>query len=248
MRRIKQQVAKNAKDSRFCCSSRPLRFLVGFLFLLLAGCATVPFDTEPKADFRQVEPAAMLAAFELGVVQDFEAVESVVFEFFGKELTGLGCISIHPEEEAYALTCMNPAGIKLFEFRGVGTKVETLFMPPQLEKVKGRFAESVAQDIRRIYLGWTPSEDAELKRKKNRLLFTDRIDGIKEEYTYAGPRRVLVRKRFSKGWKTQCLIHYFEYENVGEKFYPCGIVLHNRKYHYRLILRMKQLYPTQNDG
>jgi hypothetical protein len=209
----------------------------------------MPFEAEPKADFRSVDPSTVLAEFAAGVVQDFECLESVVFEFFGKELAGLGYVAINSDDGSYALSCMNPAGIKLFEFRGVGTKVETLFMPPQLEKIQGRFAESVAQDIRRIYFDWVPPAGAKLKRKKDRLIYTGpAADGANVEYTFAGPQRALVRKRFSKGWKTQCTIEYFNYEKAGGMLYPCGIVLRNNQYHYRLVLRMKQLYPPQGNG
>jgi len=209
--------------------------------LLLAGCATVPFDAPPKADFRQVEPAAVLAEFDAAIGRDFECLESVVFRFFGRELAGLGFVAINATDGSYALACMTPAGIKLFEFRGVGTDVETLFMPPQLEKVKEHFAESVARDIRRIYFGWVPPADAALKRKRHRLVYTGRTDGGKVEYTYAGAQRALVRKRFSKGWRTQATIDYFEYENVGGKLYPHGIVLRNKQYRYSLVLRVKSV-------
>lgn len=212
------------------------------LCLLLAGCATVPFEAEPKADFRAVDPPALLKAFDDSVAQHFELLESVVFEFFGKELTGMGYLAVNGDDGSYALSCMNPAGIKIFEFRGIGDRVETLFVPPQFGEFGGQLAESVAQDIRRIYFDWTPPPHAKLKQKKNRLVFTDKTDAGKIEYVYAGPQRMLVEKKFSKGWKTACRVRYYDYREVDGKQYPHGIVLQNRKYHYRLVLRVKSVH------
>jgi hypothetical protein len=217
-------------------------FFLLFICLLVAGCATVPFEAEPKADLSSADPPEMLKAFDESVAQNFELLESVVFNFFGKDMTGMGYLSVNADDESYALSCMNPAGIKMFEFRGIGDEVETLFVPPQLEKHKERFAESVAQDIRRIYFDWIPSENAEMKRKSDKLVFTEKTENGDVEYVYAGPKQTLVEKKFSKGWKTHCRVRYFDYKEVEGKKYPYGIVLENRKYHYRLVLRVKSVH------
>jgi len=217
-------------------------FFLLVLCLLVAGCATVPFEAEPKADFRAVDPPAMLKAFDDSVAKNFELLESVVFSIFGKELTGMGYLAVNADDRSYALSCMNPAGIKIFEFRGVDDRVETLFVPPQLGEREVQFAEAVAQDIRRIYFDWVPPDNAELKRKKDKLVFTEKTESGKVEYIYAGPQRTLVEKKFSKGWKTACRVRYFDYREVNGKQYPYGIVLQNRKYHYRLVLRIKSVH------
>jgi hypothetical protein len=82
--------------------------------LLLSGCATVPFDTEPKANFQGLEPEVVVEEFDASVGQQFELLQSVVFSFFGKGFTGLGYLSVDPQFEKYALTCMTPSGITLF--------------------------------------------------------------------------------------------------------------------------------------
>ena len=220
-----------------------MRFLpILALFLLLAGCATVPFETEPKADFQGLEPAAVVENFDAAVGQQFELLESVVFKFFGKEITGLGALAIDPSIPSYALTCMTPTGITVFGVRGTGDEVEALFVPPPMEKHREHFAEAVGRDLRRIYFGWTPPADADVKHKKHRMVFTEKRDGETVEYTFSGPRKRLTEKRFSKGWKTRCTVRYFEYEEVDGKLYPQGIILHNKQFHYRMILRVKEVY------
>jgi hypothetical protein len=210
-------------------------------FLLMAGCSTIPFEPPPKADYRSVDPQGVVDGFDQSVAHDFELLESVVFRFFGKEMTGMGYLAVDAGKDSFALSCMTPAGIKLFEFKGVGDEVETLFVPPQLDKHQGRFAESVAQDIRRIYLGWTPSENAALKRGKHRLRYREKIGDVQVEHVFEGPEHTLARKEFSKGWRTQTVIRYFDYREVDGKLYPYGIVLENKRYRYRLILRIKSV-------
>lgn len=225
-----------------------MRFLPALaLFLLLAGCATVPFDVEPKADFQELDPSAVVEDFGGSVGQRFELLESVVFKFFGKQITGLGALAIDPAVPSYALTCMTPTGITVFSVRGTGTEVEALFVPPPMEKHREHFAEAIGRDLRRIYLGWTPPVGADLKHKKNRLVFTEKRDEETVEYTFSGSRKLLTEKRFSQGWKTRCTVRYFEYEEFGGKLYPMGIILHNKQFHYRMILRVKEVYGQNSD-
>ncbi len=211
------------------------------MLFLLAGCASIPFETPPKADYRDVDPQEVVTEFDRAVAQDFELLESVVFHFFGKQMTGMGYLAVDAGKQSFMLSCMTPAGIKLFEFKGVGDKVETLFMPPQLEKVQAHFSESVAQDIRRIYLGWTPSENAKLKHKQHSLVYREKVGGLKVEYVFEGPQHTLARKVYSRGWRTQSVIHYFNYEEVDGQLYPFGVVLENKRFHYRLVLRIKSV-------
>ena len=220
-----------------------MRFLpILALFILLAGCATVPFDVEPRADFQGLEPSAVLEEFDGAVGQKFELLESVVFKFFGKEITGLGALAVDPSASSYALTCMTPTGITVFDVRGAGDEVEALFVPPPMEKHRKHFAEAIGQDLRRTYLDWTPSGEADVKHKKYEMIFIKKRADETVAYTFSGPRKLLTEKRFSKGWKTRCTVRYFDYEEVDGKLYPMGIMLHNKKFHYRMILRVKDVY------
>ncbi len=213
--------------------------------LLVAGCATVPFKTEPEADFQSVEPQAVVDEFRKSVGQNFELLESVVFSFFGKEFTSLGYLSINPDDQSYALSCMTPAGIKLFELKGSGDQVEALFVPPPMEKHRKQFAAAVGQDLRRIYFDCAPSSGAEVKQKKCRMVFKQKTADETVEYTFSGTRRLLTEKRFSKGWKTLSIVRYFDYKEFDGKLYPAGIVLYNESFHYRMVLRVKQVYPAR---
>jgi hypothetical protein len=207
------------------------------LVLLLTGCRSLPFDPPERADYRSVDPQAMVDEFDATVAKDFELLQSVVFEFFGKTMTGMGYLVVDDATDSYMLSCMTPTGIKLFEFRGEGDQVEALFLPPQLEKVQEQFIDAVAQDIREIYLDWVPSPDAGVKRKKYEVVWKEG----RRRYIFAGPDRTLAEKQARNGWRVTSRIHYFKYEKFDGKWVPMAVVLENRIFHYRLILRVKSV-------
>jgi len=214
----------------------------------LVGCTTIPFDPEPQADFRDVDPQVVVDAFSAAVGTRYEMLESVVVCFFGQEIAGMGYLSIDAATDSYALACMSPSGIKILEFKGRGDELDMLFMMPQLEKHGQRAAESISADIRRINFGWSPEESAVPKIKRHQLHFTEHSDQGRVDYTYAGPDGVLTRKRFRSRWRTSCDIRYFDYRNIAGKLYPHGVLLHNKKLHYKLIIRVKTVWADAAAG
>ena len=227
-------------------SDRAGALLLGLL-LLSGGCSTIPFKVEPDADFSGVDSGQLPRQFDRQVGQDFEQLQSVVFRFFGKGFTGIGYLSVDSTTKSFALSCMTPAGITLFSIKGKGGVVESVFLPPQLEKHGEEMTQSLGKDMQRIYLNWTLPADATVK--KHRHYFDYEVEEGDEtvRYRYAGPRHLLVEKCFSKGWWTQCVVRYYEYKNFDGKLYPTGIILHNKKFHYKMILRLKEIYPPRTE-
>lgn len=219
-----------------------MKIIYLFLMLFLAGCSTLPFEPEPKGDFQGLESGEVVADFAEQVGTEFELLESVVFKFFTKGFTGLGYLSVEPTEEAYALTCMTPTGVSIFGLQGKGEAVEPLFVPPQMEKHQDKIFSAIGADLRRVYLDWTPPQGADVKVKKDRMIF--RTDDA--EWIFSGRNRRLTEKRFSSGWKTDAVVRYFDYEEVNGKLYPMGVVLYNKRFHYRMIFHVKEIYPPQD--
>lgn len=220
------------------------RIFFALLFLLLAGCATVPFEPVEKIPMAGVSADDLRMQVALSQNPDYEAVQSVVFEAFGYKMTGLGYLKVNQTESRFALACMTPMGMKLFDIQGQGNTVETVFALPQFGK-REALAEAVGLDFKRTYFQTIPPADAEIRHKKDRIEFIQRQAGGRTEYDFGGPGRMLLEKRIYKGWKMVCRINYYDYAERDGFFYPHGIVMHNRTYHYRLILRLKSVQPRR---
>ena len=106
------------------------------------------------------------------------------------------------------------------------------------------FATAVGQDLRRIYFDLTPSDRAKVIRKKDRFVFKQKNPDETVRFTFSGPRRLLTEKKISKGWKTRSIVRYFDYKEQGGRLYPQGIILYNKAFHYRMVLRVKEIIPV----
>jgi hypothetical protein len=217
-------------------------FCISIIFL--SGCATVPFKPAAEIPMASVSADEVRTQFARSQSPKYEAVQSVVLEIFGHEMTGLGYLSVDQPASAFALACMTPMGMKLFDIQGRGDAVETIFSLPQFGK-REELAGAVGLDFKRTYFENIPDEDAEIRREKNRLIFIQRREGGRTEYDFGGPDRMLLEKRIYKGWKMTCRIRYYDYVGHDGFFYPHGIVMQNRTHHYRLLLRLKSVYPAR---
>ena len=223
--------------------SRILHLVSCISLLLLTGCASIPFKTVPPTAPGTNSFETVRSAFARTQDPSYEALQSVVFQLFGRKMTGLGYFSVDAETSAFALSCMTPMGMKLFDIQGQGDAVEAVFALPQFGQ-KENLARAVGLDLKRTYFDNIPSGKAEVRRKKHRLVFVERQADGRTEYDFGGPEQFLLEKRVYAGRKMVCRIRYYEYEPQDEFFYPHGIVLENRKYHYQLILRLKSVYPA----
>jgi len=216
------------------------------ILFLFMGCTTpIPFQKEPNANFHKLDSTLIPAQFNQHVGKNFEQLQSVVFHFFRKNFTGMGYLSIDANKNAFALSCMTPSGITLFSIKGTNDKLESIFLPPQMKKHEKNITKSLSKDMQRIYLNWTPPKNAKIKKKKHYFEYQFKQGKETIRYRYAGSRHLLVKKSFSKGWRTQCIVRYYEYKEFNGKLYPTGILLHNKRFHYKMIFRLKKIYPTK---
>ena len=226
--------------------SRALNMAGGLLVLFLTGCSTVPFKPVAQTDMSAVSAEQVREQFIRTQNPRYEALQSVVFELFGRQLTGLGYLAVDEPAETFALSCMTPMGMKLFDIQGQGDQVETTFALAQLGK-REALAAAVGSDLQRTWFNNIPAAEDMVSRDTYRLTFVqERADG-RTEYDFGGPDHMMLEKRIYAERKLVCRIRYYDYAVEQDGFsYPHGIVLQNRVYHYRLILRLKAIYPTRD--
>ncbi|MEE8577894.1 MAG: DUF3261 domain-containing protein [candidate division Zixibacteria bacterium] len=215
--------------------------LMVFCALLLSACATNPFPKVQRVDISGRDPQTVVERFGDEITQDFEALQSVTINFFGKEMTGLGYLSVDQKTRSFNLTCMTPMGVRLLTIQKDpnGLNAEFSFSD---EVDQRKILSEMARDIGRLYFDWTPTPTAVLKRSRYALIFTEkRSEGGKTRFVFGGPEARLIEKQImGKGGRVT--IQYHDYQKSSQGLYPQGVFLKNKKYHYTLIIRTKEFH------
>ncbi|MBN2591446.1 MAG: DUF3261 domain-containing protein [Sedimentisphaerales bacterium] len=215
--------------------------LLIFPVFFLSSCVTNPFPKVQLVDISGMDPNVVTKQFEDKITKNFEALQSFTIHFFGKEMTGLGYLSVNDETQSFSLTCMTLMGVRLLTIQKDpnGLKTEYSFSG---EDNQPEILTEIAKDINRIYFDWTPSPTAALKRSRCKFTFNQKnSEGGKTRFVFGGSNANLIEKQvMDKG--SRVVIQYYNYLNSPQAFYPQGIFLSNKKYHYKLIIRTKEFH------
>ena len=163
-----------------------------------------------------------------------------MFRFYLREIAALGYLSVDVPARSFAMACLNPVGIKLFELVGTNGEVEARFVAPEIEKHGGELAQAAGADLARAYFDWLPPAGATCRRAKNRLIFTAADAAGRTEYRYAGRDGFLAEKIRIEAGRVRWKVDYRDYRRGAEGWIPTGLVIHNRRYGYRLVAIAKE--------
>lgn len=209
--------------------------------LLVAGCTHIPFEETRRVSFESVDPKSVVEQFKANTPENFQLLNSVVFEYSWKTFMGIGYVDINRKDDLFKVVCLNPLGVKLFELSGDRNAILTHDAIPPIMQY-GDLPTSVGIDIRRIYFDLLPSPNAQPCKRKYDLTFRQPSGSGEMEYVFAGAGRALVEKSYFENDEIIWRVSYYEYREHNEKQYPQGIVFINYKYGYQLTVRQKELY------
>ncbi len=216
--------------------------LLGIVAIMLAaGCATVPFDPMPETKPGPLTADAVRDAFAAAQPRRYEALQSVVFQMYGRRMGGIGSLAVDLTDNSFALTAMTHTGMTLFELQGSERAIEARFALAVFGE-KEHLAAAVGADVHRIYFNTVPPENASIHRKRYKLVFIHRFEGGRTEYDFAGPRQLLAEKRIYEGRKLVCRIRYGDYRDHDGFLHANAVILYNRLHRYRLLLHLKSVY------
>jgi len=208
---------------------------ISVALLLLTGCAML--TPRHPVELDRVPQAARPAP------ERFNAIQSVVFSFYGRSMTGIGVLSLDRAARSFDLSCMTPMGTKLFDLRMVNGVPEVLFALPFLTEKEG-FGETVARDIARIYFDSEPPQITRAYRKRDVLWIESEVGEETLAYGYVGDPLVLNEKRVFRGRALEARIEYRQFfEQDG--FRCIGEAKLKSEYGYRLTVRTKELTIKQ---
>ncbi|NVN91087.1 MAG: DUF3261 domain-containing protein [Desulfuromonadales bacterium] len=218
------------------------RFLIMVIgALLAAGCAHGPFGETPTVSLESVEPARLLEDFKSHVPEQFQLLNTVVFERSGMSFTAIGYLDINRVENRFRVVCLNPLGVQLFELSGDRSSITTHSVLPPLMQY-GDLPTVVGTDIRNIFLGLVPADDAQVWRSRNSISFWQPSATGRMQYLFAGASHDLVEKNYYENSEIVWSVSYHDYAEINGKRYPRGIVLVNHRHGYTLTVRHKELY------
>ena len=227
-------------------NARILFIRIRFVTLLIgvalaAGCAHVPFQETGRVSFESVDPKSVVAQFKANSPENFQLLNSVVFEYSWQTFMGMGYIDINRQNGMFKVVCLNPMGVQLFELSGDRNAIVTHNAMPALMQY-GDLPTAVGTDIRRIYFDLLPSDTARIRKSKYSINFSQPYGSGVMEYEFAGEGRELVEKAYYEDDEIIWRISYYEYREQNGKHYPQGIIMHNYKYGYQLTVRQKELF------
>ena len=214
--------------------------LILILFACLTSCANIPFQRTSYVPMESLDPRALVEQFRNSSPEKFMLINTIVFGYNWNKLSALGYIKVDAGEKTFAVVCINPMGVKLFELKGDKDKIDSRFVMEQFLK-KGNFAGTVGEDIRRIYFGLTPSSGALVNKKKLKIVFSEPAGAGILEYIFAGSAGLLVEKNYYEDGILNWRVSYYEYLQKDGKNYPSGIILENYRYGYNLTIKLKEI-------
>jgi hypothetical protein len=208
-----------------------------FSLLFLSSCRSLP--PLPPADAARI-PADYAAA--LPVL--FTAQQTMVFEFKPHwwwptiRMTALGYARVNRKTGDYAVVCLSPLGVKVFDVARSNGVVAAHTMFSVRGDDQASAGKAISDDISNLYFNLVPGADTALKQKGHRLVFK----GERIELEFDRVTGWLVRK---KVWNQDVLstLTFGDYRTGNGVSYPETMTLENRR--YRLILRTVKLEPRR---
>lgn len=215
-----------------------------FLFVLLGGCASAPFKAVPLNSVGSWNPQTVRQNFENRIARNFEVTESGQFQYGRRKFQMLAYTHGNETADTIASAGFTPVGMKVFELKTEGNKIESSFsLPPQVEnKVDLRKMETaMAEDMRRVYFGRVPLGNSAVLKKRNRILYTAPSGKGTLAWVFGGTEQALIEKNYRENGKAIWRVRYFSYEEKSGKFYPSRVFYENFSRKYKLTLRLKEI-------
>jgi hypothetical protein len=205
-----------------------------------AGCLTARYPAPEPFSAGCAEPSEVPARFAARVAPDFEQVNAVVFHYLWREFTALGVASVDQRTRSFAVSCMTPLGVKLFDLVCKDGRTEGRFALPELAKRGGPLAQAAGEDLAHAYFDWAPPAGAPWALERGRLVVAAADAAGVTEYRYAWRDGRLAEKRRIEGGHRVWTVAYYAYAQRANGLVPSALVIENHRRRYRLEASMRE--------
>ncbi len=218
--------------------------VIVFVLLVVCGCSAIPFQKPVLVDMSLQNTMDIRDRFSKRVPEKFNLLNNIIFKYnFSKKISALGSITAKGVDE-FTVVCINPLGVKLFEIYVDKNGTHNRFSIGKLRNKN--IAKVVGEDIKRIYFNLVPSEDASVKTRRYKIIFSQNSESGKLLYIFGGKNGYLLEKKFYENVNLSWRVSYYEYRLVDNNLYPSGIIFDNYKYGYQLIVKLKEVFNEQD--
>ena len=212
--------------------------------MFFSACYSPPFQETELVPVDVVDPKTVVEDFENRLPKSYETENTIIFRFFRNEIAGLGYASVDKEAETFEIVCLNHMGMQLFHISGDQDGNHLRHAMPEFRE-HPEFVDAVGNDIRLIYFDLIPPDSAEARIHRDRSSFRHPREDKTIEYVFGGEEKALLKKRAGTFWRRHWEVTFYEYftESGDESdfMFPGGIILHNRRHRYRLIIKTRSV-------
>jgi hypothetical protein len=215
--------------------------IIAVLLVLLAGCTKQPFVREPLQILRNPNPDAMRYKFERTMPERFTTDDTVIVQApFHDDIAILSVIRVDRSAGTFEIIGLNHTGVKLFDLRGDQRGSAVVFALPPLMKHQDLLL-AVAKDIQRMYLDLIPDNGAKPQIESDHVRFNQKTPDGTVVYNFGNDPPVLLEKYLDGFFGSVWRVGYYQYSAEGANLYPHGIVMDNSRFHYRIIVKNRDV-------
>jgi hypothetical protein len=212
--------------------------------LLLTSCRTAPPPDPAAAN-------GMISRYAAALPVRFDSRQALLFEFRphwwwpSVHLPAIGYATVDRATGDYAMACLSPLGVKLFDIARSNGQVRcSVPFPAAGDRESARLAMST--DIADLLFDLVPPPDAVATRDGDRLIFCHTTGTQTVEQVFSAVTgRLLTKTRFSDGARVNTIC-FSGYRDDNGRTYPVQSVLHNHRLGYRLAVTIQTLTARAN--
>ena len=209
-----------------------------FCAVLLTGCAGLRWEAPPRSGAAPDPARARDVMFRSAPVR-LQVVNSVLFEYHGRKMSGLGFLDVDVQSRSFGLACMAPTGVTLFEVTGSNAVVRCHFALEEFTH-HGMFAETMARDVELMFLDLQPPPGATESVEPGGTVFTA-ADGNGRVEWVAGGDGALLEKRYYEKQRLVRRIGYYAPIARTPRRIAGRVCLQNLKYGYGLTVTLREI-------
>jgi hypothetical protein len=211
--------------------------LAGLCALALTGCASLHWEDPPRVG-EAPDPETARIAMGRHAPARLQVVNSVLFEFRGRKVSGLGFLDADSAARSFGLACLAPSGVTLFELTGSNGTVRSHSV---LDAFNQRaFLETLARDVERMFFDLQPPSGSTVRSEPGAAVFA-RADGRDRVEWVAGGDGALLEKRYYEGRRLVCRIGYYAPTEQNHRRIPGKVSLQNLRYGYGLTVTIRSI-------